>query len=405
MDLKISLRGEKAPASAIRKLTPLADAAKARGIEVYHINIGQPDFEVPPRIKEELQRLAKKLSRLPYSPSKGVKELVTAWQEYYRQVGIELDEEEILVTSGGSEALILAAAAIFNPGEEMLVFEPFYTNYRGVANLLSVGVRGVVLKEENSFHLPKLTEIEKAVTEKTRAIFLTNPNNPTGTVFTREELESLLKIARRYNLFIVADETYRGICFDGHESVSILNVASEEDKERVVICDSLSKRLNICGARVGVVVSKNRQLMDAVGRFAQARLSVATLEQLMVVPMLKDSLGYVSQITKEYQRRRDVFLESLEKELGVKIHRPEGAFYTMISLPIDDSELFARWLLTDFSDKNETVMVAPGSGFYVTPGMGKKEVRVAYVLEEKKLRRAAELLGLAVRRYQEEMGG
>lgn len=399
-NLKISERALNAAASPIRKLVPLADQAKAKGIKVYHLNIGQPDFKVPQEIKAELQKLVSNLEIIPYSNSRGEKPLREAWIKYYGQNGMEIVDDDLLVTAGGSEAILLVLASLFNPGEEYLVFEPFYANYIGFGNLVSVGLSAVELKAENGYHLPSDEEILAKINSKTKAIFFTNPNNPTGTVFEEAELRRILKIARENNLFIIADETYRGLTFEGKKSVSFLQIADAEDKERIVVVDSLSKRFNICGARLGVIVSKNKEVMDAIFKFTQTRLSVATLEQLMVAPLLNHGEKYVNYVAGEYEKRRNAFLKKLEELLGIKIHYPEGAFYTMLSLPIANTEDFSKWLLTDFNHNGETVMVAPGSGFYATEGKGLDEVRVAYVLNEKELEKAAELLAIAVKEYQ-----
>jgi len=396
---KLSQRLLNAPSSPIRKLVPYANEAKKRGVKVYHLNIGDPDFLLPRQIKNSLKQLAAITEALPYAPSNGLPEILEGWQKYYQDLKINLNLNEIMVTCGGSEALSLAIAATCDPGEEILVFEPFYANYLGLASLLTVEVVAVELEPQNNYHLPKIGKITAKISPKTKAILLTNPNNPTGTVFEKEELENILAIARKYHLFVIADETYRGLCFEGKKSFSLLEIANEEEKQLIIIIDSLSKRFNICGARIGALISKNEGLMAGLMRFAQTRLSVATLEQKLVVPMLKNCLSYIEGLAKKYQNRRDVFLTTLEKELGIKISRPEGAFYSMIKLPIKNTDDFAKWLLTDFEVNRETVMVAPGSGFYVTPNKGKGEIRVAYVLREKYLVRAANILALGIKQY------
>jgi len=392
----ISRRGESVPASPIRKLVPLAEKAKAKGTKVYHLNIGQPDFEIPVEIKDELKELSSSLKILPYANSSGEKELLDAWVKYYKSVGIEIEKDHVLVTSGGSEAIILAAASIFDPGDEFIVFEPFYANYLGFGELLSVGIIPVSLDTRNNYRLPSKEEIISKITPQTKAVFFTNPNNPSGTVFTKNELRTVLNIAKEHGLFIVADETYRGICFDGKKSLSFLQIATEEEKDLIIVVDSVSKRLNICGARIGCIVSTNKVLMEAVGCFGQARLAVATLEQKMIAPFLGNCLDYIESLAVKYEARRNTFLNELQKGLGQDIHYPEGAFYTMIKLPFDNGEDFSKWLLTDFQDNGETVMVAPGSGFYCTEGKGRDEIRVAFVLNEKDLKRAAQLLSKAV---------
>jgi aspartate aminotransferase len=397
--LSVSQRGKNAPSSAVRKLVPFADEAKKKGIKVYHINIGDPDFEAPKEIRESLQRLAQSEKRIPYSNSKGLKSTIDAWVTYYKNIGIELTSDNVIIASGGSEALILTSATILDPGDEYIVFEPYYTNYASFGNLVSAKPVPVALDKSNGYHLPSDEEIESKITDKTKAIYFTNPNNPTGTVFTKEEILRVIAIAKKHSLFLVSDEAYYGISFDGAKCYSALHLAKEDEMENIILIDSVSKKLNVCGARVGVVVSKNKEVMDAVFKFAQGRLSPAYIEQMMVEDLLCDPREYVKEITIQYKNRRDAFLETLEKELGTTIHRPEGAFYTMVELPIDDIEKFAKWLLTDFSYENETVMVAPGSGFYATPGKGTREARVAYVLNEKDLKRAAELLSRAVKEY------
>lgn len=396
---KISKRGQLAPFSPIRKLTPFADKAKAEGVKVYHLNIGQPDLKMPKEICQELKKLVN-TDYLPYANSQGLKENIEAWQKYYADSGISIETDEIVVTSGGSEGLIFVVATIADADEEIIVFEPFYANYNGYINLAWTKPVAVALDDQNGYHLPADSEIEKKIGPKTRAILFTNPNNPTGTVFSKEEIERLIKIAIKHDLFIISDEVYKGISFKGHDSLSVLDLIPKEEIDRVVIIDSLSKRLNVCGARVGAVISKNKELMSAMNRFAQERLSVATLDQQMVIPALRDCLPYIQEIATEYEKRRDAFIGTLEKELDIKIHYPEGAFYTMVKLPVKDSEDFAKWLLEEFRYDNSTVMVAPGPGFYATPGKGLNEVRVAYVLNVDELIKAAKVLAQGVKEYQ-----
>ncbi|MCL4387343.1 MAG: pyridoxal phosphate-dependent aminotransferase [Patescibacteria group bacterium] len=398
MNLKISKRAISAPASPIRKLSAYADEAKKKGIKVYHLNIGQPDLKAPVEICGALSKCSK-IDYLPYEQSQGTKELLSAWRDYLEDDGIKVSPENILITSGGSEGLILACAIVCNPNEEILTFEPFYANYLGFANLVSAKISPVQLDAKNGYHLPKKEKILAKITPKTRAILLNNPNNPTGTVFTKDELKLILKIARKFNLFIISDEAYGGICFDGCKSVSIFALASKEDKERIIIIDSLSKKFNVCGARIGAVVSTNKDVLYALNCFAQQRLSVSTLDQKIVFPALEKSKKYIKEITKEYEIRRNVFLGELESGLKTKIHYPKGAFYTMIKLPVKDADDFAKWLLTDFNVNGETVMVAPGSGFYATKGKGRDEIRVAFVLDKKELKKAARILIKGIEEY------
>lgn len=396
---QISRRAQLTPATPIRKLVPFADQTKARGIKVYHLNIGDPDFEIAALVRQALQKTAGSLRTLSYANSRGAEEHLQAWLEYYRNLGLKISGEDMVVTHGGSEALVLAMAAILDPGDEILFFEPFYANYLGFASLLSIRPKPVTLVERNGFHLLEQRKIESKITPKTKAILFANPNNPTGTVFHKDEIRMIIDIAAKHNLFLIGDEVYHGLCFDNKKSYSLLHLADKKEKQHIVICDSVSKRLSACGARIGVAISENKELMAAILRFAQARVSVATLEQKIIAPALARCFPYVATLAKKYQRRRDVFLPILEKELGIEIHYPEGAFYTMVKLPIQDSDDFAKWLLTDFSDKGETVMVAPGAGFYITPGLGKDEIRVAYVLNKKDLKRAAQLLVMGVQKY------
>lgn len=397
--LQISQRALSVSASPIRKLVPYADAAKKRGIKVYHLNIGDPDFSTPQPILNELGKVASSLKTISYASSQGVLEHLEAWVKYYKDCQISLTIDDINVTNGGSEALTFAIAAVTDPKDEILVFEPYYANYSGFAHMLSAKVVPVPLDNKNGYHLPDKKLIEAKITKRARALLFTNPNNPTGTVFTKNEIQTIIDLAVKFNLFIIADETYRGLCFDGKKSYSMLHLAKGREAERIIICDSLSKRLNICGARLGAIISKNKEVMSAVLRFSQARLSSSLIEQKIATPMLNDCLSYISDLSRQYENRRDVFLGALQKELKVRIPYPEGAFYTMVKLPIKDTDDFAKWLLTDFSDKNETVMVAPGAGFYASKGKGKNEIRVAFVINEKDLKRSAELLALAVKKY------
>lgn len=402
MQPQIAKRGREAPASPIRKLVPLALKAKSAGKKIYHLNIGQPDFTVPESAQRKLKEVAT-LDYLPYTESFGNKELIESWQKYFSQNGIETDFGDILVTSGASEAIIFTLGAICDSGSEFIVFEPFYANYLGFANLVSAIPVPVALNVSDSYHLPRKEEITKKITGKTRAIFVASPNNPTGTVLRQSEIEMIIDLARKHNLFIISDETYYGLSFDDHKSISFLEVAAGKDLERIVVIDSLSKKFNLCGLRIGVMASKNKEVMSAANRFAQERLSVGFLDQLVARDVLGEGNKYITKLAGEYKKRRDIFIETLSSDLNIDIAKPEGAFYTFIKLPINNSDSFARWLLGEFNDNNETVMIAPGSGFYATPGLGQDEIRVAYVLEEEKLKRAAQILAKAVRKYQDSM--
>ncbi len=394
-NISISSRAINTPASATRKLVPLADDAKKRGIKVYHVNIGQPDLPTPKQIISAIRNF--KEPTLEYAPSTGILESVEAWQVFYQHKGFSYDVKDILVTSGGSEALIFAFLTVADPGDELIVFEPFYTSYAIQAAMGNVKLKAVKTRVENGFHLPTKREIEKAINKKTKGIVVCNPNNPTGTCYTGEEVKMLAEIALKHNLFIISDETYQELIFDGRKVLPFASFAKLSNQ--LIIVDSVSKRFNSCGARVGCVVSKNKEVMQAILRLAQARLSVATVEQLAVIPLLKNHFKYVETIKKIYQRRRDVVVAALREIPGVTVVPPEGAFYLIPKLPIKDSDDFAVYLLNKFSDRGETVMVAPATGFYATAGLGKDEIRIAYVLEEKRLKRAMELLGLALKQY------
>lgn len=394
-NISISQRAVNTPASAIRKLVPLADAAKKRGIKVYHVNIGQPDLPTPEKIMNEIRNF--KESTLSYAPSTGMLGAIQAWQKFYQDKGHKFDTGDIIVTSGGSEGLIFAFFAVADPGKELIVFEPFYTSYAIVAAMGNIKLKPVRTYVKDGFHLPKKEAVEKAITKETRGIVVCNPNNPTGTLYRDDEVKMLVDVALKHNLFIISDETYQEIVFDGKK---VLPFASfKKLSQQLIIADSVSKRFNSCGARVGCVVSKNREVMQSILRFAQSRLSVATVEQLALIPMLRNYRSYTESIKKIYQSRRDAVVAELKKIPGVSCVKPEGAFYIIPKLPIDDSDKFAIFLLNEFSDRGETVMVAPATGFYATGGLGKNEIRIAYVLEEKKLERAMELLGLAIKKY------
>lgn len=395
MSISISKRAENTPASAIRKLVPLADEAKKRGVKVYHVNIGQPDLPTPPEILSEIHHF--KQPTLEYAASTGMAESVAAWQKFYSDKGQKFDVKDIIVTSGGSEGLIFAFLTVADPGEELLVFEPFYTSYAIIAAMGNIVLKPVRTYAKDGFHLPKKEIIEKAITKKTRGIVLCNPNNPTGTAYTDKEVETIAALARKHNLFIISDETYQELVYDGKKVLPFNTF--KQLRNQLIITDSVSKRFNSCGARIGCVVSQNKDVMAAILRLAQGRLSVATVEQLALIPLLTHHKAYIAKIKKIYEGRRNAVVAGLRKIKGVTLVPPEGAFYIIPNLPITDSDKFSAYLLTDFSDKGETLMVAPATGFYATAGLGRDEIRIAYVLDEKKLTRAMELLGIAIERY------
>jgi aspartate aminotransferase len=394
--IRVSRRGRTAPPSPVRKLTPFASAAEARGVSVLHVNIGQPDIPTPRPILDAIRAYDDEV--LPYAPSRGYPEALSAWSAYYHAQSFDVDPDQLIVTTGGSEALWFAFMAVADEGEEIIVFEPTYANYFGFA--ASTGVQPVAVPShpEDGFHLPSVTAIEASISPRTRAICLCNPNNPTGTVYSRGEVEALINLAVKHDLFLISDETYRELVFDGATCTGVLSFDAPEIARRTIVVDSVSKRFSATGARVGCLVSRNPDVMDAVGRFAQARLSTPTVEQLAVVPMLNNPIEYTTWLRGVYENRRNVVFERLHT-VGLRCQKPEGAFYVMVDLPVDDCDDFAMWLLSDFQRDGETVMIAPGAGFYFTPGAGTSQARLAYVLNEERLGRAVDLLGHALSVY------
>jgi len=393
-EIKLSKRGLALPASPIRKLIPFAEQAKKKGTHVYHLNIGQPDIETPQEFWNSIKNYSNKV--LAYGNSQGIAEYLGKLTGYYKRCGLDIKEDEIIVTTGGSEAIIFAMTAICDPGDEIIIFEPFYTNYNGFAVQAGIKVVPITTHAENGFHLPPDEEIEKAITGKTRGIMYCNPNNPTGTIFTAEEINRLKNIVLRHDLFLLADEVYREYIYEG-EYVSIMSLDGISD--RAIMLDSISKRFSACGARVGNLVTKNRSVYTAALHMGQARLCSPTLEQVGAAAAYDLGDEYFSKMIDEYRRRRDVVYEGLMKIEGTVCINPGGAFYVMAKLPIDDAEEFAAFLLTDFEYNGKTVMVAPGPGFYATPGMGKNECRIAYVLNTDDLKDAMDLLKRGVEMY------
>src|SRR5437868_6532627 len=393
--LALSRRAQGMPASPIRSLAPLAEAAKARGVRVYHLNIGQPDIETPACMRVRLKELDDKV--LEYSPSGGTPAFLKSLQHYYeKRLGLQLGVEQILATTGGSEAILFAFLACANEGDDVLVVEPFYANYRAFATMAGLNLVPVLSRGRDGFHLPPRHVFEKALTPRTRIVILCNPSNPTGTVYTRAELDAVADFCRDNGLFLVSDEVYREFVYDGRKAISALELDDADDF--VIVVDSLSKRYSACGIRLGALVTRNAEVYDAALRMAQGRLSPPGLAQFIAVGA--ESLGddYTRDVVAEYQRRRDVLFDGLTAIPGVFLQKPEGAFYCVVRLPVDDAERFAAWLLTDFSHEGKTVMVAPANGFYATD-LGRSEVRIAYVLKESDLREAVELLRIALERY------
>lgn len=392
---KPSDRALEMPASPIRRLAPLAAEASRRGISVHHLNIGQPDIASPVEMLSRLKRFDE--SNLAYGPSQGLPEFIETLRRYHARLGLELAAEEILVTTGGSEALLFVLAAIADVGDEVLVFEPFYTNYEGFARLVGVRTVPVTTRPEDGYHLPPVKKIRERITPRTRAIMLCSPNNPTGTVYTDEELESVGRICADNGLYLVADEVYREFTYDGLTHRSALTLDGLE--RQVVLTDSLSKRVSMCGARVGWIVSRNLDLMRSMLKFAQARLCPPTLGQHIGVGLDEVPVSYMADVLAEYEKRRDLVYEMLSATPGVAVRKPEGAFYMCARLPVDDAQLFAEFLLLDFSLDGETTMIAPAEGFYATPGRGRDEARFAYVLDRDRLARAMEIVRAGLEAY------
>ena len=394
---KVSDRLLTVPASPIRKLVPFAVEAKKKGVKVYHLNIGDPDIKTP----EVMIDVLKKWSDNPisYGQSQGQPKFLEALAYYYNKLGYSfVKTNHIQVTTGGSEAISMVLFAVCAPGEEVIAFEPFYTNYNSYAAINGVKITPVMTSGETGFHLPVRGEIEKKINKKTRAILICNPSNPTGTVYTKDEMEMLVEISVKNNLFLISDEVYREFVYDGKKYFSILEYMKKYP-DQMILLDSLSKRYSLCGARLGMIVSQNRDLMDGVLRIAQGRLSSGYIDQAMAEKLTEVKNSYFKEVHKEYQTRRDVLYKGLKSIPGVFLEKPEGAFYTIVKLPVKDSEDFCQWLLTDFRYKNETVMIAPAAGFYGTKGMGKNEVRIAYVLNCNDLEKAIEILRRALVEY------
>ena len=383
------------PASPIRRLVPYADEAKKRGIHVYHLNIGQPDIHTPEAALEAIHHFRPKV--VEYSHSAGIESYRRKLAGYYQNLGIDIDYTNILITTGGSEAILFAMMACFDPGDEIIIPEPFYANYNGFAVEAGAKVVPVTSYIEDGFALPPMEEIKKKITPHTRAIMVCNPNNPTGYLYSREELEALRDIVKKHDLFLFSDEVYREFCYDGKEHFSVMNLEGIEDN--VVLMDSVSKRYSSCGSRIGALITRNREVYDTALKFAQARLSPPTFGQVAAEASLDTPKSYFDEVYHEYVARRDYLVENLNRIEGVFTPVPGGAFYTIARLPVVDADRFAQWLLSDFSYKNATVMVAPASGFYATPGLGKDEVRIAYVLKVEDLKHAVRILEEALEAY------
>jgi aspartate aminotransferase len=393
--LQISRKAQIMPLSPVRKLIPYSEAAKRRGIKVYHLNIGQPDVAAP---KEALEAVKEnQLSLVAYPHSAGNESYRKGLVEYYKNIGIAVSPDEIIVTTGGSEAIQIGFATCFNPGDEVIVMEPFYTNYNGFAAWSDVVLKPVPCDVANNFALPSVDEFEKVISPKTKGIVVCNPNNPTGYLYSQAELEQLAAIVKKHNLYLFADEVYREFCYTDTPHFSCMQLKGIE--ENVLLIDSVSKRYSLCGVRIGALISRNREVMKGVLRFAQARLCSPAYGQIAAEGALNTPSDYFAGVREEYIARRNYMVEALNKMEGVYCPVPEGAFYTVVKLPVDDCDKFAQWLLEEFEYKKQTVMIAPASGFYVTPGKGKDEARIAYVLKIEDLKNAMECLERALHQY------
>lgn len=393
----VSRRLTQVPASPIRKLVPFAIAAKKQGVHVYHLNIGDPDIKTPQVMLDVLKHWDK--NPIGYDQSQGNPDFLESMKTYYHRLGFTfLETSHIQVTNGGSEAISMALFAVCNPGDEVLTFEPLYTNYNSYAVVNGVVLKGILTSSETGFHLPDRKVIEAAITDKTKAILICNPNNPTGTVYTKEEIEMLVSVAKAKGLFLLSDEVYREYTYDGRIHVSLLSYMQEIPKLAIVL-DSMSKRYSLCGVRLGTLVTLNTEILSGVLAIAQGRLSSGMVDQAIAAKLTDVPDSYLQEVHEEYDKRRNVLYEGLKSIPGVVIPKPEGAFYTIVGLPVSDAEDFCKWLLTDFRDNNETVMIAPAAGFYATPGMGKNEVRIAYVLNTTAITRCIELIRKALDVY------
>ncbi|MBT8178734.1 MAG: pyridoxal phosphate-dependent aminotransferase [Flavobacteriaceae bacterium] len=392
----ISNKGQLMPESPIRKLVPYAEAAKARGIHVYHLNIGQPDIKTPQLALDAVKNNT--IEVLAYSRTEGSEQYRLKIAAYYAKLGIELQANEILVTTGGSEALSFAMGTIADFGDEIIIPEPFYANYNGFATAMGVTVVPIVSKIENNFALPPIESFEALIGPKTRAILICNPGNPTGYLYSQEEIEKLVKLVKKHDIFLIADEVYREFTYDGSTHHSILNYP--EIQKQALLVDSVSKRYSMCGARIGCLVSRNQEVIQTALKFAQARLSPPTYAQIASEAALDTPQSYFDEVKEEYVERRDLLIEELEKIKGIKVARPRGAFYCIAELPVADADDFAQWLLESFEYNGETVMVAPAAGFYASSGLGKNQIRIAYVLEKESLKKAVQILREGLIKYQ-----
>jgi aspartate aminotransferase len=396
---KISQKGYSMPASPIRKLAPFAEQAKKNGTHIYHLNIGQPDIETPHQFWEAIKNIDRKV--LEYSPSEGFEDIRKKYTAFFQtRYGLKhLLPEDMLVTTGGSEALLFTLFSIMDVGDEIIIPEPLYANYIGFSRSGNINVKPIPTTFENGFALPSIDEFEKCITDNTKAILICNPNNPTGYAYSHDELVRLKEIALKHDLFLLSDEVYRDFIYEGKDDYTSI-LSFPELAQHAIVIDSVSKRFSACGARIGMIATKNKAVLQTALKFAQQRLSPPTVEQIGVAAMFDVELSYFNKVNAEYKKRRDVLVEGLNNIEGVKCHTPGGAFYCIVQLPVKDSDDFCQWMLSDFEYEGATVMMAPASGFYATKGMGKNEVRIAYVLNCNDLQKAIKCLEEGLKRYE-----
>jgi aspartate aminotransferase len=392
---KISNKGLQMPPSPIRKLVPFAEAAKKRGVQIFHLNIGQPDIKTPEVMMNAIRNI--KLEVIEYSHSAGIESYRKRLAEYYQKNNINVDYTDIMITTGGSEAIEIAMMACLNPGDEIIIPEPYYANYNGFSTQANVVIKPIVSSIESGFALPPIAEFEKVITDKTKAIMICNPGNPTGYLYSKDELQVLKELALKYDLYLFADEVYREFCYDGKTYSSVMQLDGLD--QNVVLMDSISKRYSACGARIGALVSRNKEVMAAALKFAQARLSPPTFGQIAAEAAIDTPQSYFDEVVAEYVQRRDLVVTAMNAMDGVVCPNPSGAFYCMAQLPVDDADKFCQWLLEDFSYEGATVMLAPASGFYSDPKLGLHQVRIAYVLNKESLQKAMDCLSVALQQY------
>lgn len=392
---QVSQKGRQMPESPIRKLVPYAEAAKKKGHKVYHLNIGQPDIKTPEVALNAIKN--NNIEILEYSHSAGFESYRTKLAQYYTNHGVAVSTPDIIITTGGSEALLFALGSTLDAGDEIIIPEPFYANYNGFSVASGVNVVPVISTIDEGFALPPIADFEKLITQKTKAILICNPGNPTGYLYTQEEMHQLAELVKKHDLFLIADEVYREFTYDGDKHYSVMNIEGIE--QNAIMIDSVSKRYSMCGARIGCIVSKNKEVMATAMKFAQARLSPPTFAQIASEAALDTPQSYFTEVIGEYKERRDTLISELNKIEGLKVATPKGAFYCIAKLPVDNADTFAQWLLESFDHNGETVMVAPAAGFYSTPGVGLDEIRIAYVLKKEDLIRSVAILKEALAQY------